>query len=121
LTIVSTSLWDAAKISVISTAESAPPAKSSSSIGFSSRIPKAAKERCELAFCPRPFHLTASFAAFTPRDAPGQALHRAAMLDILRTKGKPSDLQKTAGYHARWLAAQPDEARHRTLLARYPS
>ncbi|PYU52414.1 MAG: amine oxidase [Acidobacteria bacterium] len=46
---------------------------------------------------PAPFHLTWSFAAFAPLTLPDKLSIARAMLDILRTKGKPSDLQENGG------------------------
>ncbi len=46
---------------------------------------------------PAPFHLTWSFAAFAPLTLLDKLSIARAMLDILRTKGKPSDLQENGG------------------------
>jgi squalene-associated FAD-dependent desaturase len=48
-------------------------------------------------FLPAPFHLTASFAAFAPLALLDKLSIARAMLDILRSKGKPSDLQENGG------------------------
>ena len=46
---------------------------------------------------PAPFHLTWSFAAFRPLTLPDKLSIARAMLDILRTKGKPPDLLENGG------------------------
>jgi zeta-carotene desaturase len=46
---------------------------------------------------PAPFHLTGSFAAFAPLALLDKVSIARAMLDILRTKGKPSDLHENGG------------------------
>jgi squalene-associated FAD-dependent desaturase len=48
-------------------------------------------------FLPAPFHLTGSFAAFAPLVLLDKLSIARAMLDILRTKGKPPDLQENGG------------------------
>src|SRR5260370_6475899 len=56
--------------------------------------PQGRKGEMRAGFLPAPFHLTASFAAFTPLTLLDKLSIARAMLDILRTKGKPSDLQE---------------------------
>jgi squalene-associated FAD-dependent desaturase len=46
---------------------------------------------------PAPFHMTGSFAAFAPLTMRDKLSIARAMLDILRTKGKPADLEETGG------------------------
>lgn len=46
---------------------------------------------------PAPFHMTGSFAAFAPLTLRDKLSIARAMLDILRTKGKPGDLEETGG------------------------
>jgi squalene-associated FAD-dependent desaturase len=46
---------------------------------------------------PAPFHMTGSFAAFAPLTVRDKLSIARAMLDILRTKGKPADLEETGG------------------------
>ena len=46
---------------------------------------------------PAPFHLTGSFAAFAPLNLLDKLSIARAMLDILRSKGQPSDLNENGG------------------------
>ena len=46
---------------------------------------------------PAPFHMTGSFAAFAPLTLRDKLSIARAMLDILRTKGKPEDLDEGSG------------------------
>ncbi len=48
-------------------------------------------------FLPAPFHLTGSFATFAPLTLLDKLSIARAMLDILRSKGKPSDLHENGG------------------------
>jgi zeta-carotene desaturase len=59
--------------------------------------PQGRKGKMQAGFLPAPFHLAASFAAFTPLTLLDKLSISRAMLDILRTKGKPSDLQENGG------------------------
>src|SRR5712692_8555211 len=59
--------------------------------------PQGRKGEMQAGFLPAPFHLTASFAAFAPLALVDKLSGARAMLDILRTKGKPSDLQENGG------------------------
>jgi len=59
--------------------------------------PQGRKGEMHAGSLPAPFHLTASFAAFAPLNLPDKLSIARAMLDILRTKGKPSNLQENGG------------------------
>ena len=53
--------------------------------------PQGRRGEIQARFLPAPFHLTGSFAAFAPLTLLDKLSIARAMLDILRTKGKPSD------------------------------
>ena len=59
--------------------------------------PQGRRGEMHAGFLPAPFHLTASFAAFAPLALLDKLSIARAMLDILRTKGKPPDLQENGG------------------------
>jgi len=59
--------------------------------------PQGRKGEMQAGSLPAPFHLTGSFAAFTPLTWLDKLCIARAMLDILRTKGKPSDLHENCG------------------------
>jgi squalene-associated FAD-dependent desaturase len=59
--------------------------------------PQGRKGEMQAGFLPAPFHLTGSFAAFAPLNLLDKLSIARAMLDILRTQGKPSDLQENGG------------------------
>jgi squalene-associated FAD-dependent desaturase len=59
--------------------------------------PQGRKGEMQAGFLPAPFHLTGSFAAFAPLNLLDKLSIARAMLDILRTQGKPSDLLENGG------------------------
>jgi len=56
--------------------------------------PQGRKGEMQSGFLPAPFHLTGSFATFAPLALLDKLSIARAMLDILKTKGKPADLQE---------------------------
>jgi zeta-carotene desaturase len=75
--------------------------------------PQGRRGEMQAGFMPAPFHLTGSFAAFAPLTLLDKLSIARAMLDILRTKGKPSDLQENGGISMlEWL-----RRRHQTKRA----
>ena len=59
--------------------------------------PQGRKGEMQAGFLPAPFHLTGSFAAFAPLTLMDKLSIARAMLDILRTKGNPPDLNEAGG------------------------
>jgi zeta-carotene desaturase len=59
--------------------------------------PQGRKGEMQAGFLPAPFHLTGSFAAFAPLSLLDKLSIARAMLDILRSQGRPADLQKEGG------------------------
>src|SRR6266481_2427038 len=59
--------------------------------------PQGRRGEMHAGFLPAPFHLTGSFAAFRPLTLLDKFSIARALLDILRTKGKPTDLQENGG------------------------
>jgi squalene-associated FAD-dependent desaturase len=59
--------------------------------------PQGRKGEMQAGFLPAPFHLTGSFAAFAPLNLLDKLSIARAMLDILRTQGKPADLLENGG------------------------
>jgi squalene-associated FAD-dependent desaturase len=57
--------------------------------------PQGRRGEMQAGFLPAPFHLTGSFAAFRPLTVVDKLSIARAMLDILRTQGKPSDLHES--------------------------
>ncbi len=59
--------------------------------------PQGRSGEMQAGFLPAPFHLTGSFAAFAPLTLLDKLSIARAMLDILRARGKPADLQENGG------------------------
>jgi squalene-associated FAD-dependent desaturase len=59
--------------------------------------PQGRRGEMQAGIFPAPFHMAGSFAAFTPLSAWDKLSIARAMLDILRTKGKPADLEENGG------------------------
>jgi zeta-carotene desaturase len=59
--------------------------------------PQGRKGEMQAGFLPAPFHLTGSFAGFAPLDLLDKLSIARAMLDILRTQGRPSELLENGG------------------------
>jgi len=79
--------------------------------------PQGRRGEMHAGFLPAPFHLTGSFAAFRPLTLLDKFSIARALLDILRTKGKPSDLQENgASPCSNGSAAAAKRNAHRTFL-----
>jgi zeta-carotene desaturase len=59
--------------------------------------PQGRKGEMQAGSLPAPFHLTGSFATFAPLNVFDKLSIARAMLDILQTQGKPSDLNENGG------------------------
>jgi len=59
--------------------------------------PQGRRGEMQAGLLPAPFHMTGSFAAFAPLSLPDKLSIARAMLDILRSKGKPRDLDEPGG------------------------
>ncbi len=59
--------------------------------------PQGRKGKMQAGLLPAPFHLTGSFASFAPLALLDKLSIARAMLDILRSQGKPSDLLENGG------------------------
>ena len=59
--------------------------------------PQGRRGEMQAGILPAPFHMTGSFAAFAPLTLWDKLSIARAMLDILRTKGKPADLDEDGG------------------------
>jgi zeta-carotene desaturase len=59
--------------------------------------PQGRRGEMQAGILPAPFHMTGSFAAFAPLTLLDKLSIARAMLDILRTKGKPADLEEDGG------------------------
>jgi squalene-associated FAD-dependent desaturase len=59
--------------------------------------PQGRRGEMQAGILPAPFHMTGSFAKFAPLSLRDKLSIARAMLDILRTKGKPRDLEAPAG------------------------
>jgi zeta-carotene desaturase len=59
--------------------------------------PQGRKGKMQAGLLPAPFHLTGSFASFAPLTLLDKLSIARAMLDILRSQGKPSDLLENGG------------------------
>ena len=59
--------------------------------------PQGRRGEMQAGILPTPFHLTGSFAAFAPLSLWDKLSIARAMLDILRTKGRPADLVENGG------------------------
>jgi len=59
--------------------------------------PQGRKGEMQAGSLPAPFHLTGSFATFAPLSLLDKLSIARAMLDILKTRGKPADLQEKGG------------------------
>ncbi len=59
--------------------------------------PQGRRGEMQSGILPAPFHLTGSFAAFAPLALWDKICIARAMLDILRTQGKPADLEENGG------------------------
>src|SRR5260370_1371692 len=59
--------------------------------------PQGRKGEMQASFLPAPFHLTGSFASFSPLSLLDKLSIARAMLDILQTQGEPPDLQEKGG------------------------
>jgi squalene-associated FAD-dependent desaturase len=59
--------------------------------------PQGRKGEMQAGLLPAPFHLTGSFASFAPLRLPDKLSIACAMLDILQTQGKSSDLNENGG------------------------
>jgi squalene-associated FAD-dependent desaturase len=59
--------------------------------------PQGRKGEMQAGFLPAPFHLTGSFAKFAPLNLLDKLSIARAMLDILRSKGKPAEVSENGG------------------------
>jgi squalene-associated FAD-dependent desaturase len=59
--------------------------------------PQGRKGEMQAGFLPAPFHLTGSFATFAPLTLPDKLSIARAMLDILKSEGKPADIHESGG------------------------
>jgi len=59
--------------------------------------PQGRKGEMQAGFLPAPFHMTGSFASFAPLTLLDKLSIARAMLDILKTRGKPADIQVEGG------------------------
>jgi squalene-associated FAD-dependent desaturase len=59
--------------------------------------PQGRRGEMQAGIFPAPFHMTGSFAAFAPLTLRDKLSIARAMLDILRTQGKPGDLEENGG------------------------
>jgi len=59
--------------------------------------PKGRRGEIKAGFLPAPFHMAGSFATFAPLTLLDKLSIARAMLDILRTQGKPADLYEAGG------------------------
>jgi squalene-associated FAD-dependent desaturase len=67
--------------------------------------PQGRRGEIEAGILPAPFHMAGSFAVFAPLTLWDKLSIARAMLDILRTKGKPADLEESGGISMlEWLA-----------------
>jgi len=66
--------------------------------------PQGRRGEMQAGIFPAPFHMAGSFAAFRPLTLADKLSIARAMLDILRTKGHPADLEENGGISMReWL------------------
>ena len=59
--------------------------------------PQGRRGEMQAGLLPAPFHLTGSFASFAPLTLLDKLSIARAMVDILRTQGRPADLQENGG------------------------
>jgi squalene-associated FAD-dependent desaturase len=59
--------------------------------------PQGRKGEMQAGFLPAPFHMTGSFASFAPLTLLDKLSIARAMLDIIKTRGKPADIQVEGG------------------------